>query len=124
MTYYVIAVRFRPTLTDRATVPPSAYLMKVEWPDPECGGAFGNGDTYACNGELLEFVSHYLPVDASTFNTPGEISPGDTMAPGTEYNVVFKALVPDDADLSQARMRWVYGDGVLPVGSLPELPWS
>ncbi len=125
-TYYVIAVRFRPTLTDRATVPPSAYLMKVS-------GRIWSAGARSATGTRTPVMGSYWSSSATTFRWMPVLStlPGRSAretrwhrAPGTEYNVVFKALVPDDADLSQARMRWVYGDGALPVGSLPELPWS
>ncbi len=122
--HYVVAVRFSTVLTDRDTEGPSAFHLRLEWPEADCEGPFGNGDRYACKGELLEYLTGYLPLDATRFDDSRSLGLGDALAPEGEYNVAFTALVPDDADLSQARLRWITREDSLPVGSLPELDWS
>ncbi len=71
------------------------------------GEVLENTDRYLCNNANPEYITDFLPPDATGIaNVPGIITLDDVIPVGARYDVVVRALVPEEAVLGQMRLFW------------------
>ncbi len=121
----VVALQLRPLVHDRSWQVPEAMMFNLQWPDPECM----SDDLYACTFAHVEPMSDYLPIDAQGWGDPRAVVGGEIAEQGERYDVVIKALVPDDFDLAQARLQFPLRSTSrgskewIPLAGLPAFGW-
>ncbi len=118
--WVAVAVQIRGLLRDRDMPPPDMLLFNFSWP----GGCPSNyfDDPYLCNNQDLKRVTDFMPIDATSYDDPRNITADGVIPPGQPVDVVYRALVPEGIDLSRARLKYGLASdakSILPLDKLP-----